>query len=158
MMTTKSALVMRLSVCRKRIIDGLEPSTLYARTRRAPRRRKILLLRDTHAATAQFSLDATFLLYSTINKPDGIRGRPSFTRTNIAGIPIRDARSALRNKKMRLAPVVKPAGHEIRPVVNARTVRIRIRVRAAIHVPRAIRVRRRAALVKRRSAGVQALR
>ena len=33
MMTTRSALVMRLSVCRKRIMDGLEPSTLYARTR-----------------------------------------------------------------------------------------------------------------------------
>ena len=31
MMTTSSALVMRLSVCRKRIMDGLEPSTLYAR-------------------------------------------------------------------------------------------------------------------------------
>ncbi len=33
-MTTSSALVIRLSVCRKRIMDGLLPSTLYARTRR----------------------------------------------------------------------------------------------------------------------------
>jgi hypothetical protein len=30
MMTTNSALVRRLSLCRKRIMDGLEPSTLYA--------------------------------------------------------------------------------------------------------------------------------
>jgi hypothetical protein len=30
MMMTKSALVRRLSLCRKRIMDGLEPSTLYA--------------------------------------------------------------------------------------------------------------------------------
>src|ERR1035441_3826802 len=32
MMITKNALVTRLSLCRKRIMDGLGPSTLYART------------------------------------------------------------------------------------------------------------------------------
>jgi hypothetical protein len=37
MMITKNALVTRLSLCRKRIMDGLGPSTLYARTAQTPR-------------------------------------------------------------------------------------------------------------------------
>jgi hypothetical protein len=70
MMTTKSALVMRLSVCRKRIMDGLEPSTLYARTRAVPpfaaaTSKQAWLQGGTSggcAILAQFSIDAIFVI------------------------------------------------------------------------------------------------
>jgi hypothetical protein len=62
-------------------MDGLKPSTLYARTRGAPGNRNIPPV--GHVATAQFSLDATFLLYSRCNRPGFGWGFAALPESNI---------------------------------------------------------------------------
>ena len=62
MMTTISALTMRLSVCRKRIMDGFQPSTLYARTRSRAGGSTELAACAARPADAQFLLNATLSL------------------------------------------------------------------------------------------------
>src|ERR1017187_6592899 len=76
MMTTRRALVMRLSVCRKRIMDGLEPSTLYARTWRASRCKNRTSCSRAHPTDAQFSRNSLLARYSAIIdewEPGGLR-------------------------------------------------------------------------------------
>src|ERR1700752_1085403 len=73
-MTTNSALVRRFSFCRKRIMDGLEPSTLFARASEAcpPATSHAGLQGKASSRDAQISLDA---ILSHYRRPEAAKGR-----------------------------------------------------------------------------------
>jgi hypothetical protein len=74
MTTKKNALVKRLSLCRKRIMDELGPSTLYALTEPPPHPIQLRMDAGCVAQQAQLSLNAILCHYSL---PTGGPARPT---------------------------------------------------------------------------------
>src|SRR5579871_532949 len=131
MTTTSSALVRRLSVCRKRIMDGLRPSTLYACNRRGQLREEQRCLHGANLALCELT---HYIRASGVHAP----GR-NLTRILSREQPNKTKRASRRTPAKAFVslcslslgpffpwsppyspPVVCPADHVVRTVVDRR--------------------------------------